>query len=78
MFPSVFLASPRDAFRDFETAAQAGYAPAWFKLGRDCFECVVRNRVRSCFYRISMAHFQGRLGVTRPNPQTCLCTDALG
>ena len=78
MFPSVFLASPRDVFRDFETAAQVGYAPAWFKLGRDCFECVVCNRVGSCFYCISMAHFQGWLGVTLPNLQTCLRADALG
>ena len=84
MFPSVFPASPRDAFRDFETAARAGYAPAWFKLGRDyesvgdlnrardCFERGVRNGVGSCFYRLGMAHLQGQLGITPPNPQNAI------
>lgn len=33
--------SPRDAFRDFEASARGGYAPAWFKLGRD-YETVGR------------------------------------
>ena len=84
MFPSVFPPSPRDAFRDFETAARAGYAPAWFKLGRDyesvgdtsrardCFERGVRNGVGSCFYRIGMAHLQGQLGISPPNPQNAI------
>ena len=84
MFPSVFPPSPREAFRDFETAARAGYAPAWFKLGRDyesvgdlarardCFERGVRNGVGSCFYRIGMAHLQGQLGITPPNPQNAI------
>ncbi len=84
MFPSVFPPSPRDSFRDFETAARAGYAPAWFKLGRDyesvgdttrardCFERGVRNGVGSCFYRIGMAHLKGQLGITPPNPQNAI------
>jgi len=84
MFPTVFPPSPRDAFRDFEAAARAGYAPAWFKLGRDyesvgdiarardCFERGVRNGVGSCFYRLGMAHLQGQLGIAPPNPQTAI------
>ena len=83
-FPAVFPASPRDAFRDFEASARAGYAPAWFKLGRDyesvgdaarardCFERGVRSGVGSCFYRIGMAHLQGQLGIAPPNPQTAM------
>ena len=72
-FPSVFPASPCDAFRDFEASAGAGYAPAcdYESVGdaaraRDCFE----RSVRGCFYRIGLAHFQGQLGITPPNPQT--------
>src|SRR5439155_695899 len=54
--------SPRTAFRDFEAAARGGYAPAWFKLGRDyenfgdfvhareCFERGVKLGVESCCY----------------------------
>lgn len=34
-FPEKMPKSPRDAFRDFEASARGGYAPAWFKLGRD-------------------------------------------
>ena len=34
-FPERLPKSPRDAFRDFEASARGGYAPAWFKLGRD-------------------------------------------
>jgi TPR repeat protein len=84
MFPAVFPPSPRASFRDFETAARAGFAPAWFKLGRDyesvgdfirardCFERGVRTGVGSCFYRIGMAHLQGQLGITPPNPQNAI------
>ncbi|KAJ7850583.1 hypothetical protein B0H13DRAFT_2674418 [Mycena leptocephala] len=34
-FPNVMPANPRAAFRDFEAAARAGHAPAWFRLARD-------------------------------------------
>lgn len=54
--------SPREAFRDFETASRAGWAKAWFKIGRDyetvgdisrardSFERGMRANVESCFY----------------------------
>ncbi|KAJ6590721.1 hypothetical protein DFH09DRAFT_1358880 [Mycena vulgaris] len=34
-YPNLLPANPRAAFRDFETSARAGYAPAWFRLARD-------------------------------------------
>lgn len=61
-FPEAFPQSPRDAFRDYEASARAGYHAAWFKLGRDyesvgdggrakdCFERGARNGIGSCFY----------------------------
>lgn len=61
-FPDQAPPNPRDAFRCFEASARAGYAPAWFQLGRDyetvndfnrardCFERGVKAGVESCFY----------------------------
>ncbi|KAG8780450.1 hypothetical protein FRC15_009550 [Serendipita sp. 397] len=78
-FPEKLPKSPRDAFRDFEASARGGYAPGWFKLGRDyetvgdiarakdCFERGVQRGVGSCFYRLGMAHLQGQLGLPQ-NP----------
>jgi hypothetical protein len=34
-YPNILPANPRAAFRDFEAAARAGHAPAWFRLARD-------------------------------------------
>lgn len=60
--PEFVKSNPRSAFRDFETAARAGYHAAWFRLGRDyerfgdeghardCFERGVRVGVESCLY----------------------------
>ena len=57
--PSPPLSPP---FRDFEQAARAGYAQAWFRLGRDyenfndalhardCFERGLKLNVESCVY----------------------------
>lgn len=61
-FPEDVPQNPRVAFRDFEQAARAGYAQAWFKLGRDyegfgddkhartCFERGVKAGVENCLY----------------------------
>ncbi|KAG8811231.1 hypothetical protein FRC17_002563, partial [Serendipita sp. 399] len=82
-FPEKLPKSPRDAFRDFEASARGGYAPAWFKLGRDyetvgdivrakdCFERGVQRGVGSCLYRMGMAHLQGQLGLPQ-NPTVAL------
>lgn len=60
--PDVVSRSPREAFRDFEAAARAGWAKSWFKVGRDyetvgdiarardCFERGMRANVESCYY----------------------------
>ncbi|KAJ7735575.1 hypothetical protein B0H14DRAFT_3898674, partial [Mycena olivaceomarginata] len=34
-YPNILPANLRAAFRDFEAAARAGHAPAWFRLARD-------------------------------------------
>ncbi|KAJ7735567.1 hypothetical protein B0H14DRAFT_3898673 [Mycena olivaceomarginata] len=34
-YPNILPANPRATFRDFEAAARAGHAPAWFRLARD-------------------------------------------
>jgi hypothetical protein len=61
-FPDFVQQDPRAAFRGFENAARAGFAAAWFKLGRDyenfsdvshakdCFERGVKLGVESCIY----------------------------
>ncbi|KAG9313607.1 HCP-like protein [Chiua virens] len=73
-YPEHIQHNPRVAFRDFEQAARAGYAQAWFRLGRDyenfndtthardCFERGVKLNVESCVYRMGMAHLMGQLG----------------
>jgi hypothetical protein len=61
-YPDHVPHNPRIAFRDFEQAARAGYAQAWFRLGRDyenfndalhardCFERGLKLNVESCVY----------------------------
>lgn len=61
-YPDRIPHNPRQAFRDFEAAARAGYAAAWFRLGRDyenfndavhakdCFERGAKLSVESCVY----------------------------
>jgi hypothetical protein len=61
-YPEFVQVNPRFAFRDFELSARAGYAPAWFRLGRDyenvkdvshareCFEQGAKLGVESCIY----------------------------
>ncbi|KAF8137269.1 HCP-like protein [Boletus edulis] len=75
-YPDHVQHNPRLAFRDFEQSARAGYAQAWFRLGRDyenfndaahardCFERGVKLNVESCVYRMGMAHLMGQLGLS--------------
>ncbi|KAG6900942.1 hypothetical protein C0993_004379 [Termitomyces sp. T159_Od127] len=82
-FPEHVQKNLRVAFRDFEAAARAGYAAAWFRIGRDyenvndatrardCFERGVKLGVESCAYRMGMAHLMGQLGLP-PNPSLAL------
>ncbi|KAG5639019.1 hypothetical protein H0H81_007927 [Sphagnurus paluster] len=82
-YPEHIPHNPRVAFRDFESSARAGYAAAWFRLGRDyenfndvthardCFERGVKLGVESCAYRMGMAHLMGQLGL-QPNPSVAL------
>ncbi|KAJ3872193.1 hypothetical protein F5051DRAFT_456705 [Lentinula edodes] len=74
-FPEYTPKNPRSAFRDFESAARAGYPKAWFRIGRDyegfgdtthareCFERGVRAGVAGCLYRLGMAHLLGQLSL---------------
>ncbi|KAG8713848.1 hypothetical protein FRC09_018256 [Ceratobasidium sp. 395] len=74
-FPEKIPRDQRAAFRDYEAAARQGYAPGWFKLGRDyesvkdiahareVFERGARVKETSCLYRLGMAHLLGQLGV---------------
>ncbi|KAG9086637.1 hypothetical protein FRC06_002996 [Ceratobasidium sp. 370] len=73
-FPEKIPRDQRAAFRDFEATARQGYAPGWFKLGRDyesvkdiahareVFERGARLKETSCLYRLGMAHLLGQLG----------------
>ncbi|KZP30970.1 HCP-like protein [Athelia psychrophila] len=82
-YPGQVAQNPRTAFRDLEAAARGGYAPAWFKLGRDyenfsdfahakdCFERWAKARVESCVYRLGMASLSGQLGI-QPSPAAAL------
>ncbi|THU83516.1 hypothetical protein K435DRAFT_689452 [Dendrothele bispora CBS 962.96] len=74
-FPEHVKQNPRQAFRDFETSARAGFGRAWFRIGRDyegfgdvphakeCFERGCVRGVGSCLYRMGMAHLLGQLGL---------------
>ncbi|KAG6821242.1 hypothetical protein H0H93_002352 [Arthromyces matolae] len=82
-YPDHIQKNLRVAFRDFESAARAGYAAAWFRIGRDyenvndaarardCFERGVKLGVESCAYRMGMAHLMGQLGL-QPNATLAL------
>ncbi|KAK0192466.1 HCP-like protein [Armillaria mellea] len=74
-FPDLLSHNPRSAFRDFESAARAGFHKAWFRLGRDyesfndlthardCFERGVKFGIEAAIYRMGMAHLLGQLGL---------------
>ncbi|KAJ3754676.1 HCP-like protein [Lentinula raphanica] len=73
-FPEFLQKNPRQAFRDFESAARSGYGKAWFRIGRDyegfgdvvhareCFMRGVRVGEVGCLYRMGMAGVLGQLG----------------
>ena len=50
-YPDHVQHNPRIAFRDFEQAARAGYAYAWFRLGRDYENFNDGLHARDCFER---------------------------
>lgn len=50
-YPEHVQKNLRVAFRDFETAARAGYAAAWFRIGRDYENVNDATRARDCFER---------------------------
>lgn len=50
-YPEHVAHDPRKAFRDFETAARAGYGEGWFRLGRDYENFDDSSRAKACFER---------------------------
>ncbi|KAJ6590719.1 hypothetical protein DFH09DRAFT_1274138 [Mycena vulgaris] len=74
-YPNLLPANPRAAFRDFEAAARAGYAPAWFRLARDyeafndsahALDCLTRGARANdpaALHRLGAAHLLGQLGL---------------
>lgn len=48
-FPNYLQKDPRLAFKDYETAARAGFSPAWFKLGRDYESVGDLGKAKECF-----------------------------
>ncbi|KAJ7604261.1 hypothetical protein FB45DRAFT_957597 [Roridomyces roridus] len=75
--------NPRSAFRDFEAAARAGYAPAWFRLARDyeafadfphALDCLRRGAKAgdaASLQRLGTAHLLGQLGL-QASPEEAL------
>ncbi|KAJ7686233.1 hypothetical protein B0H17DRAFT_1204438 [Mycena rosella] len=82
-YPHLVPPSPRAAFRDFEAAARAGHAPAWFRLARDyeafadpphALDCLARGARAhdpAALHRLGIAHLLGQLSLA-PNPATAL------
>jgi TPR repeat protein len=72
-FPSYHPRDLRTAFNDFELSARMGYAPSWFRIGRDyeVLEDMARARDAyergcsvqdvGCIYRLGMANLLGQL-----------------
>ncbi|KIY47800.1 HCP-like protein [Fistulina hepatica ATCC 64428] len=73
--PHLIARNKKQAFRNFELAAEGGYAHAWFRIGRDyesvndqiravdCYERGAQAGDEACIYRIAMCHMFGQLGV---------------
>lgn len=82
-YPTLVPQNPRAAFRDFEAAARAGHAPAWFRLARDyeaftdfphaqdCLQRGARAHDPAALHRLGVAHLLGQLGLTT-NPAAAL------
>ncbi|KAF7289865.1 hypothetical protein MIND_01360900 [Mycena indigotica] len=75
-YPNFIPQNPRAAFRDFETAARAGYSAAWFRLARDyeqfndtthALDCLNRGakaRDPAALHRLGTAHLLAQLGLS--------------
>lgn len=79
-FPTYVSKDLRSAFSDFERSARMGWAPSWFRIGRD-YEMlgdIARARAAygrgvnlsdvGCMYRIGMAKMLGQLEVPEDMP----------
>ncbi|KAJ7274892.1 hypothetical protein C8J57DRAFT_1177748 [Mycena rebaudengoi] len=74
-FPQLVEKNPRAAFRDFEAAARAGHAPAWFRLARDyeafsdtphALDCLARGAKANdpaALHRLGIAHLLSQLAL---------------
>ncbi|KAJ7027958.1 HCP-like protein [Mycena alexandri] len=80
-YPALLPPNPRAAFRDFEAAARAGWAPAWFRLARDyeafsdtahALDCLNRGakaRDAAALHRLGTAYLLKQLGVQEDVPR---------
>jgi TPR repeat protein len=74
-FPSYQPKDLKGSFRDFETAANGGYARAWFRIGRayedfgdtsralSMYESGRQLNDAACSFRLAMASLSGQLGL---------------
>ncbi|ORX39669.1 hypothetical protein BD324DRAFT_226097 [Kockovaella imperatae] len=81
--PDYLPRDPRQAFKEFESAARGGETRGWFMLGRDyesvgdegrardCLDRGVKKGDTECNYRMGMAHLLGQLGFP-PNPSLAI------
>ncbi|SNX85092.1 related to SKT5 - protoplast regeneration and killer toxin resistance protein [Melanopsichium pennsylvanicum] len=72
-FPTYLTKNLKDAFNDFELSARMGWAPSWFRIGRDYEVLGDLTRAREaydrgvhagdvgCIYRMGMANLLGQL-----------------
>lgn len=65
-FPNYLQKDPRLAFKDYETAARAGFSPAWFKLGRDYESVGDLGKAKECFDLGVSLNETGSLYVSAP------------
>ena len=72
-FPTYLVKNLKEAFNDFELSARMGWAPSWFRIGRDYEVLGDLTRARDaydrgvhagdvgCIYRMGMANLLGQL-----------------
>lgn len=72
-FPTYFVKNLKEAFNDFELSARIGWAPSWFRIGRDYEVLGDLSRARDAYdrgvqagdvgsiYRMGMANLLGQL-----------------
>lgn len=75
IFANYYPKDPKNAFNDFELSGRMGYAPSWFRVGRDyetmgdpvrALDAYGRGQANGdvgCLYRLGMAHLLGQIGV---------------